>query len=226
MVRVQCLRVVLKSCWKRSCNIYVIRKKKVYVERWVRGKFVLAILFVNINIDNMTDIVFKEIRNNDLTQLKQKTKINKLKYICICINKFIIIVYEIRAECSTMRALWTISINLSCGSDFWNFSRRSVFVDPDVFKKLLLWVVKSFTTDHNNSSFFPILLFLLILTCSKSYYYGWSFTTNHKQQPRFFSKNKLIARQPLDDHQTTAVRPPDDRTTIVIVFTNTCSFRA
>ena len=47
----------------------------------MRGKFVLAILFVNINIDNMTDIVFKEIRNNDLTQLKQKTKINKL--ICI-----------------------------------------------------------------------------------------------------------------------------------------------
>ena len=27
-----------------------------------------------------------------------------------------------------------------CGSDFWNFSRRSVFlvVDPDVFNKLLL----------------------------------------------------------------------------------------
>ena len=46
------------------------------MERWVRGKFVLAILFVNtrINIDNMTDIVFKEIRNNDLTQLKQKIK--------------------------------------------------------------------------------------------------------------------------------------------------------
>ena len=48
------------------------------MERWVRGKFVLAILFVNINIDNMTDIVFKEIRNNDLTQLKQKIKKNKL----------------------------------------------------------------------------------------------------------------------------------------------------
>ena len=44
----------------------------------MRGKFVLAILFVNINIDNMTDIVFKEIRNNDLTQLKQKIKKNKL----------------------------------------------------------------------------------------------------------------------------------------------------
>ena len=28
----------------------------------------------------------------------------------------------------------------------------------------------------------------------------------------------MIARQPLDDHQTTAVRPPDDRTTIVIIF--------
>ena len=83
----------------------------------------------------------------------------------------------------TMRALWTISINLSCGSDFWNFSRRSVFVDPDVFKKLLLWVVKSFTTDHNNSSFFPILLFFVDPDVFKKLL-PWvvrSFTTNYKQ---------------------------------------------
>ena len=53
----------------------------------MRGKFVLAILFVNINIDNMTDIVFKEIRNNDLTHFKTKNKKNKYKYECTLFMK-------------------------------------------------------------------------------------------------------------------------------------------
>ena len=42
-----------------------------------------------------------------------------------------------------------------CGSDFWNFSRRSVFlaVDPDVFKKLSYYMGGTFTINKYVNKF-------------------------------------------------------------------------
>ena len=83
---------------------------------------------------------------------------------------------KVEVQIASNYSLWVrlglISINLYCGSDFWNFSRRSVFlvVDPDVFKKLFLCSLFTFLFSF---SFF--YRWSLVEVCQWStYFYRWS----------------------------------------------------